>query len=151
MSEGAVVVGIGQLAAGDDAVGLLVARNVAAKGIVARECADASLLLTLLGDGRRVVVVDAVVGGGAPGTVSKLDAGALGSGPRPLSSHGLGVAEAIELARALYGEGAVALLSIVGVVIEPPTDVAMGLSEAVAAAIEPASQLVTMLAAPASR
>ena len=99
-----------------------------------------------LEEGRRVVVVDAVVGGGAPGAVMRLDARALAAGPTPLSSHGIGVAEAIELARTLYGEGAVARVEIVGVAIDRPAAGArIGLSPAVAAAVEPAARLAASL------
>jgi hydrogenase maturation protease len=143
----AIVVGIGQAAAGDDGVGLVVARALATRGLVVRESADASILLSLLDDGRRVVVIDAVVGGGAPGSVMRLDTRALASGPTPLSSHGIGVAETIELARTLYGDRAVSRLEIVGVAIDRPTDMEVGLSPSVAAAVEPAAALVAALVA----
>lgn len=142
----AVVVGIGQLAAGDDGVGLAVARALAARGFETRESADASVVLTLLEAERRVVLVDAVVGGGAPGAVIRLAVDALASGPTPLSSHGIGVAEAIELARTLYGDESVARVDIVGVAIARPTGAAFGLSPAVAAAVEPAAALAAQLA-----
>jgi hydrogenase maturation protease len=141
-----VIVGIGQPAAGDDGVGLLVARALAARGHETRESADASILLTLLEDERRVVVVDAVIDGGVPGSVLQLDTGALASGPAPLSSHGLGVAEALELARTLYGAQVVGHVQIVGVAIDPPTGGMLGLSPAVAAAVEPAAVLAVALA-----
>jgi hydrogenase nickel incorporation protein HypA/HybF len=141
---GAVVVGIGQRVVGDDAIGLAVARAVAARGLEVRESSDASCLLELVAAGRRVVLVDAVVGGGQPGTVLRLDPGALAAGPAPLSSHGIGVAEALALARTLYGEPVVA---IVGIAIDRPREVALAMSPAVAAAIEPAAALVVTLAA----
>ena len=142
----AVFVGIGQPAAGDDGVGLLVARALAVRGHETRESADASILLTLLEDERRVVVVDAVVDGGVAGSVLQLDIGALASGPAPLSSHGLGVAEALELARTLYGAQVVAGVQIVGIAIDHPTGAMLGLSPAVAAAVEPAAVLAVALA-----
>jgi hydrogenase maturation protease len=144
----AVIVGIGQRAAGDDAVGILVAGVLAARGFETRACADASVVLALLEAGRRVVVVDAVVGGGPPGTVLRLDPGELSGAPAPLSSHGIGVAEAIELARTLYGERIVAAVAIVGVAIDRPLRAVVELSPAVAAAIEPAAALAAGLAAP---
>jgi hydrogenase maturation protease len=110
-----------------------------------RESADASVLLPLLESGHRVVLVDAVAGGGPPGTVMQLDPAALGTGPTPLSSHGLGVAEAIALARRLYGDAAVARLAIVGIAIERPAAHAVGLSPAVAAAVDPAAALAAEL------
>ena len=142
----AVIVGIGQLAAGDDAIGMLVARVLAERGFETRACADASVVLALLEAGRRVVVVDAVVGGGPPGTVLRLDPGDLAGGPAPLSSHGIGVAEAIELAGTLYGERIAAAVAIVGVAIDRPQRAAVELSPAVAAAIEPAAALAAGLA-----
>jgi len=142
----AIVVGIGQPAAGDDGVGLVVARTLAARGLEVREAADASIVLTLLEAARRVVIVDAVVGG-LPGSVIRLDAGALASGPAPLSSHGLGVAEALELARTLYGDHVVARVDIVGVAIARPGGSGFGLSAAIAAAVEPAAALAAALAA----
>jgi len=146
-TEAAVVVGIGQLAAGDDGVGLAVARVLAARGVETRESADASVLLSLLEAGRRVVLVDAVAGAGAPGSVLQLDVGALASGPTPLSSHGIGVAEALELARTLYGAQSVARVEIVGVAITRPGGASsFGLSPAVAAAVEPAAALAASLA-----
>lgn len=138
----AIVVGIGQDAAGDDGVGLAVARVLAARGLDVLERADASIVLELAAQRRAFVIVDAVVNGDPPGTVIRIAVDALGAGPTPLSSHGLGVAEAIALARELYGEIEVA---IVGVVIEPPR-MWPGLSPAVAAAIEPAAALAARLA-----
>lgn len=134
-----VVVGIGQAAAGDDGVGLTVARALGGRGLDVRESADASVVLTLLGDGAHVVLVDAVVGGGALGSVIELDPRALAQGPRPLSSHGLGVREAIELARALHGDDVLGRVAIVGIVIERAVRSSVGLSDAVAAAVGPAA------------
>jgi hydrogenase maturation protease len=145
----AVVVGLGQALAGDDGVGPAVARALAADGMDAHESGDASELLAILAEGRPVVVVDAVVGGGRPGDVLHLRGGALAPGVRPISSHGLGVAEALELARALHGDDAVRV-EIVGVVIERPRAPGSGMSgmsPAVAAAVAPAAALARRLAA----
>jgi len=144
----AVIVGIGQLAAGDDAIGLRVAHVLASRGFDARACADASVVLSLLETGRRVVVVDAVVGGGPPGTVLRLEPGELSDGPAPLSSHGIGLAEAIDLARTLYGDHRAAAVAIVGIAIDRPRHAVVELSPAVAAAIEPAAALAAELASP---
>jgi hydrogenase maturation protease len=141
-----VVVAIGQPMAGDDGVGIAVARLLAARGLEVRESTDASVLLELLGEGRQVVLVDAVVGGGAPGTVLRLAADALSAGIVPLSTHGLGVADALELARALYGEQAARAICIVGVVIERPCALGAGLSPPIADAVDRAAALATTLA-----
>ena len=113
----AIVVGIGQPLAGDDGVGPIVARMVAADGQAAVEAADASVLLPLLASGRRVVIVDAVIADRRPGTVLHLSAPALAGEVAPLSSHGLGLASTLEMARVLYGD---AQVEIVGVVIARP-------------------------------
>lgn len=148
MTAGAVIVGIGQLGAGDDGVGLAVARELAARGVPVRESADASILLALLEAGHRVVLVDAVVGGGPPGTVMQLDPDALVDGPTPLSSHGIGVAEAVALARTLYGDAAGARLAIVGISIDRPAARGIGLSPAVAAAVGAGATLAAALVGP---
>jgi len=141
----AIVIGIGEDAAGDDGVGRRVARRLADSGLEIRESADPSILLPLLEAGRQIVVIDAVVGGEPPGTVLQLAPGTLTNRPGRLS-HGLGVAETIALARTLYGDTAIARVAIVGVAIEPPTTGALELSPAVAAAIDEAASLARSLA-----
>lgn len=130
----------------DDGGGLAVARVLAARGLPVRETADASVLLALLEAGFRVVVIDAIAGASPPGIVLQLDAAALAPGTSLLSSHGIGVAEAIALARTLYGEPALERLAIVGVAIDRPATHAIGLSPAVAEAIGPAAALAAALA-----
>lgn len=99
------MIGVGNEFAGDDAAGLLVARALAGRGMF--DIAETSGLMTdlvALFEGRgRVVIVDACVSGAAAGTVGWFDlsAGPLPPDLRTVSSHGLGVAEAVELARTL--------------------------------------------------
>jgi hydrogenase maturation protease len=145
-----VVVGIGQARAGDDGVGIAVARSLAARGLrdlEVRESRDAWVLVELLGEGRRVVLVDAVVGGGAPGTVLRLAADALPAGITPLSTHGMGVADALELARVLHGEEATRDTCVVGVVIGLPLVRGAGLSPRIVDAVDRAATLAADLAA----
>jgi hydrogenase maturation protease len=100
------VVGLGNALRGDDAVGLEVARRVRAllpDADVIEASGEPAALLDALGDGAEEVAIgDAVWSGAAPGAVHRFDAGAaalpLASGA---STHGLGLAEAIELGRAL--------------------------------------------------
>jgi hydrogenase maturation protease len=103
----ALVVGIGNPDRGDDAVGPLVAARVARLRLPGVEVVtyDEPLALVEHLPGREaVVVVDAARSAdGRPGTVHVIR---VGSAPLPrdtaaLGSHGLGVVEAIELARAL--------------------------------------------------
>ena len=103
----AVLIGVGNELRGDDAAGLLVARRLrerAAKQAVVLACqADPAELLTAWTGADLAIVVDTVVSGAAPGTIQRFDVSAA---PLPakligFSTHGLGLAEAIELARAL--------------------------------------------------
>lgn len=145
-----IVVGIGAAGAGDDAVGLAVARAIAARGGEVHqvyETADAALVVALLELGRPLAIVDAMVGGGAPGTVARLEPRTLARGPRLLTAHGLPVADALALAAALYGEAVLDRIAIVGIAIAPPVHGQLALSPAVAAAVEPAADLALASAA----
>lgn len=95
-----VLIGIGNSFRGDDAAGLKVAEAV---GGIALESPDAAEILAAWEGATELVVVDAVLSGAAPGFVHRLDAS-----HRPLpsdlfssDSHHFGLAQAIELGRAL--------------------------------------------------
>jgi len=94
------VIGVGNAARGDDAAGLLAARRL---GGIELE-GDPSALLELLHGVPSAVVIDAVRSGAPPGTIHRFDATEepLPASVRSSSStHAVGVAEAIELARTL--------------------------------------------------
>ncbi len=104
-----VLVGVGNADRGDDGVGLAVCD--AARTLLAVEggddvveiwevSADPSTLAVQWGVADRVVVVDAIVSGAAPGTVHDLDPDDV-VGAHGVSTHGLGVAEAVRLSTAL--------------------------------------------------
>jgi hydrogenase maturation protease len=100
------VVGIGNLWRGDDAVGPEVASRVARLGILGVDVVvhdEPLALLEHLTDHDDVVVVDATRPAGSPGKVrvSQVGSGAARDDWPALGSHGLGVAEAVEIARAL--------------------------------------------------
>ncbi len=103
----AVVIGVGNPVRGDDGAGIEVARQVralAAPGVRVLELdGEPSGLIDAWEGIDRAVVIDAAVSGSAPGTVRRLDAVAepLPSGLRAASTHDFGVAEAVELGRAL--------------------------------------------------
>jgi hydrogenase maturation protease len=109
MSSGSnrVVIGVGNAWAGDDAAGLLVARMVRerAPGEVAviEHEGEPTSLLEEWRSAALAIVVDATSGGGSPGEVRVMDAT---DAPLPAaftgtSTHAFGLAEAIELGRAL--------------------------------------------------
>ncbi|HXY59853.1 MAG TPA: hydrogenase maturation protease [Methylocystis sp.] len=102
-----IVVGLGNLARGDDAAGRLIARLLRKDppaGVEIVECeGEGTALLDAIEAAAAAWLVDACVSGGPPGAVHRFDATAaplpdLGYG---LSTHGFGLVEAIELARAL--------------------------------------------------
>jgi hydrogenase maturation protease len=89
---------------GDDAVGLLAADRLRAAGVEVQECEDEpTRLLDSWAGLDLLVLVDAVRSGAAPGTVHRVDVSS-GTLPEELgltSSHAFGLAETVELARAL--------------------------------------------------
>jgi hydrogenase maturation protease len=118
-------------------------RELLACGVPAVGVDDgAGLLNILIAGASRVLVIDAVVGGGPPGTVHVLSRDAFEEGPRPVSSHGVGVIEAIELA-ARFNPGLE--VTLVGVSIDPPSSLGEGLSPEIAAAVTRAAKRVREL------
>lgn len=106
-SPGPLILGCGFPDRGDDAAGLLVARRLKQLGWDAWEqSGEVAALLAAFeqaGPNRTVILADAVQSGAQPGTVICWDAS---EKPLPRESfhrsvHGLGVAEAVELARVL--------------------------------------------------
>jgi hydrogenase maturation protease len=102
-----VVIGVGNAWAGDDAAGLLVARMVRERmgdrlRVVEHE-GEPTALIDTWEEAGLVVVVDATSGAGEPGEVRMMDAThePLPAGFTGTSTHAFGLAEAIELGRAL--------------------------------------------------
>jgi hydrogenase maturation protease len=144
---GARIIAIGQRAAGDDAVGLAVLERLRQaelpRGTELVEVGDGAALIPLLETRLTVIVLDAVVGPGPVGEVLELDADALeGASERPVSTHGVSVAQALALARVLSPDAVAPSVSVVGVRIPPPHRYTEGLSSEVAAAVATAASLV---------
>jgi hydrogenase maturation protease len=102
-----IVVGIGNPDRGDDGAGRAVTQylrgRLPAHVEVAELDGEVTSLLPLLGGATAAFLIDACVSDAEPGTVRRFDVAKL---PLPktgfgVSTHGLGLAEAIELARAL--------------------------------------------------
>lgn len=102
-----LVIGIGNRMRGDDAAGLRVIERLAVESTTAMECLALEHIALELYEAWRdrdaVLVVDAATSGHDPGTVHRFDARveALPVRISRFSSHGFGLHEAIELARAL--------------------------------------------------
>jgi hydrogenase maturation protease len=106
----ALVVGLGSRARGDDGVGPEVAEQLhrlrpGAVDVVISD--DPTSMIDLLDGHDPVIVVDAMRAGHPPGTVVTLETGAdrpplpVGLAAGPASTHGIGLAAALEWARAL--------------------------------------------------
>lgn len=109
LAEQWLIIGLGNADRGDDGAGIAVARDLAAADVAATGATvvihegDGLGLIELWRDADRVVVVDAVVGAIAQGGFARFEASAQ---PLPAAvatgmGHGVGVADAIEIARAL--------------------------------------------------
>jgi hydrogenase maturation protease len=102
-----LIIGIGNEYRGDDAVGLIVARRLKVllgeSVTVLEQSGDGAALMEYWRGAEAVIIIDAAMSGAAPGTIRRFDASAQ---PIPkdafrCSTHAFGVAEAIELSRAL--------------------------------------------------
>jgi hydrogenase maturation protease len=149
MSPRAFVVGLGQVAAGDDGVGPAVLEGLRQRGVPAGvelvRLSDPLGLVPLLEGGGRVVLVDAVLAPPA-GAVIEIEPAELSpEAPLPASSHGLGAMQAFGLARALSPLGAAPDLHIVAVTIDRPDRYRAGLSPDVEAAVPRAVERVLAL------
>ena len=108
MNQGVLVIGVGNQHRGDDAAGLTLVERLGARACSQlRLCALSGAPVEISrhwSAADAVVVVDAArAGGGPPGSIYRFDAAAepLPAGVFAVSTHALGVAQGIELARAL--------------------------------------------------
>jgi hydrogenase maturation protease len=140
------VIGLGQAAAGDDQVGLAVIEHLRGAGapddVELLTAAEPSALLPLLETPAPVVLVDAVLTAPA-GEVLVLEPEELEQrGLSTMSTHGLGVVQAVALARLLSPAAVSPSIHIVGVSISRPERFQQGLSPEVAAAVPRAAEHV---------
>jgi hydrogenase maturation protease len=109
-----LIIGIGNADRGDDAAGLIVVRRLrddrersperrAAPAAMIEASGEGTALIEAWRSADTVILIDAVDSGAAPGTIRRLEAHArpIPTNVRCTSTHANGVAEAIELARAL--------------------------------------------------
>jgi len=99
-----LILGVGNRYRRDDGVGPAVADRLTALGIAVQEhSGEGAGLMDAWSGAERVIVVDATQSGAEPGTIVRLDAGTqeLPGGLFRYSSHLFGLAEAVEMARAL--------------------------------------------------
>ena len=102
-----VVIGIGNIERGDDGAGRQVARilkhMLGDKALVVELDGEAGAILERLEGAATAYLVDACMSKAPPGTVHRIDAtvGELPLASSDLSTHGFGLASAVELARTL--------------------------------------------------
>jgi hydrogenase maturation protease len=142
-----VIAAIGTAFGGDDSLGLVVAGRLRDLGrpVIAVEPVG---LLGLFTRGRRVVIADALVGAGLPGEVLHVTGPDLRRIARRhrVSSHGLGLGEALDLAEALE-DGSTEDTHLVGIVVPPPSPVLTPLGDSEAQkAVNRAVALICSLA-----
>jgi hydrogenase maturation protease len=133
------VIGAGNPERRDDGAGPALALRLTAAAAPSFDVAscpgEATAVMALFAGRDQVDIVDACLCGEAAGTVLRFDAASqpLPAFLKPLSSHGFGVAEAIELARVL---GRLPRRVTVHAIAAEDTGWGQGLSPTVAAAVE---------------
>jgi len=138
-----VVIGVGNTMRADDAAGVLVARRLrSCPGVeICEQSGEATALLEALRGRAAALIVDAAAGT-RPGRLHRLDAAAqpLPQGLFGCSTHGFGVAEGIELARAL---GALPPVCVVYALEGGCFDTGAPMSDAVARALPRLAEDIT--------
>jgi hydrogenase maturation protease len=144
-----LVAGVGNIFFGDDGFGVEVSRRLSERalpeGVQVKDFGIRGLDLTyaLLDGWDAAILVDALPRGGDPGTLYVLDPAA-DAGPPVLDPHAMHPARVLAMARELGGTPPI--LRVVGCEPGVAEEMQMGLSPAVAAAVDPACTLVEQLA-----
>ena len=97
------IIGYGNIERGDDGVGIIAAERLRDLGFAAVTCTGDGLeLLEAWRDQNHVIIIDTVVTGAPAGTLHRWDdCQSLPASLAPTSTHGLGLAQAIDLAGTL--------------------------------------------------
>jgi hydrogenase maturation protease len=133
------IIGLGNELRGDDAVGLLAARQLRQTigdraEVIEADLAGVDLIESMKG-ARVAILIDAARSGKNPGMIHRLDASdsPIGVRMRPHSSHALGISDALELSRSI---GVLPAKVIVYGVEAGNTEAGQALSSAVAKALD---------------
>ena len=144
-----LVAGVGNIFFGDDGFGVEVSRRLSERalpeGVQVKDFGIRGLDLTyaLLDGWDAAILVDALPRGGDPGTLYVIDPAA-DAGPPVLDPHAMHPARVLAMARELGGTPPI--LRVVGCEPGAAEEMQMGLSPAVAAAVDTACALVEQLA-----
>jgi hydrogenase maturation protease len=134
------VIGLGSLGGGDDGVGFAVSRRLREVGVPTDvdvlDCRAPDRLSWLLEGVDAAVLVDAAVARAEPGSLLQTTPEEIASGDvAPLSSHGLGIGQALALGRSVSPHGFCEKVHLLAVVIDPRNVQGDELSPAVAEAV----------------
>lgn len=132
------VLGIGNLLLGDEGIGVLAVRHLAATDLTDRaEFVDGGTgsfeLLGYFQNRPRLVLIDAAMDGRPPGTVSHLSPRFASDFPRSLSAHDIGLRDLIEAA-SLTGD--LPRIDLITVSVETPESLTLEVSPPVKRALE---------------
>jgi hydrogenase maturation protease len=113
-----VIIGIGNLILRDEGVGVHAVRELAGKKLPPQvEVIDGGTalmeILPVIRDAERIIVIDAIKGGGEPGTLYCVSPDDLmGETEHPLSLHQMGFLEVLGMARQLGGDPEVVIIGV---------------------------------------
>jgi hydrogenase maturation protease len=113
-----VVLGIGNLILRDEGVGVHAVRELEGRKLPAHvEVIDGGTslmeLLPIIQEAERIIVIDALKGGGEPGTIYRVFPDDLmAEAERPLSLHQVGLLEILGMARQLGGDPQVVIIGV---------------------------------------
>jgi len=146
---GIYVIGLGNVLAGADGIGVAVINRLQEQGSIPPEVKlieagipGLSLVEMMLG-ARRVIMVDSFLGEGNPGVVRRFTEKELPPvGYAAGQSHGIGLREALAFARGVMPQHFPGEVVVVGIAIERPGRWVQGLSPPVEAAVDLAAETV---------
>jgi hydrogenase maturation protease len=137
-----LILGLGNPLLGDDAIGLLVV-DCLRQRLQGRDDVDVQedeagglRLMERLTGYERAIIVDAIVSGGTPGTIRRMDSGELPT-QRTAIAHGIDLPRALELGQAL-GLAMPRQVRVVAIEAASVLEFRNDMTPAVAAALEPA-------------
>jgi hydrogenase maturation protease len=138
------IIGVGNEWAGDDAVGIAVVRKVREFNgqVDLAEVNEPTQLIELLtGGADPVILIDALLDDGPAGRVVLIDPGRHNPlSKHLLSTHGVGVMEAVELARIAHSDRIARRILIIGITVQRTSSHGRGLSAEVEAAVSGAAR-----------
>lgn len=147
MPVGTRIIGLGQPAAGDDGIGIAVARRLRNDtfpgSVEVHEVSDPVQLINLLNEIDRAILIDAVVSNGEPGHITCLAADSLAkAGVKLISSHGISIAQILELAHTLAPHNPPVDIHIVGITIKQPERYSLEMTPPIRAAVSRATAVI---------